>query len=273
MNAGRRIPEFSPDDIAALARKEYEAKKSTSTGYAAAQPVGQSASSSPGISREELLAGIAKEADAEKAIKKPMDPAEYRRRQEAGLRPEMASSMPSEARQTPLSYDELLKQYYPHHLDQEADVQVANVGSAPQVSPTEDELQRLEVLQAMERSQMPAVADGAGFLVKTIEHYAFSDAEDSASFSINFDKDLWEGASSFVQVSQVRIDSSATSLEIRLQGIPVADRMDVLADWRLVLSPLFARVEPSMTTHKVRGNKLTVKLAKSKQGAWKKGVK
>eukprot|EP00930_Biecheleria_cincta_P031350 TRINITY_DN21767_c0_g1_i1.p1 TRINITY_DN21767_c0_g1~~TRINITY_DN21767_c0_g1_i1.p1 ORF type:complete len:293 (-),score=62.76 TRINITY_DN21767_c0_g1_i1:28-873(-) len=275
-----KISELSPDDIAALACQAYQSKPPepgpapAGGGYASSlSGRGEAASSrspGPGLSRQELLEGIAKEARAQKALE-PMDPAEYRQRQENGLRPELAMHPSSVERQTPLSYDELLKQYPAQQA-----LQISEGAAAEEeVAPTPEELQRLEVLKAMERSQMPAVADGAGNLARTIEHYTFSDAEDSASFSVNLDKDLWDGASSFLQDhSQVVVDSRATCLEISVQGIPVSEKQpEALARWKLTLSPLFGRIEPSMTTHKVRGNKVTVKLCKSKVAPWKKGVK
>lgn len=277
-----KISALSPDDIAALACQAYQAKQEpgpalAAGGYAASLAgQGEAASSrspGPSLSREELLEGLAKEARAQKALE-PMDAAEYRQRQESGLQPELPRH-PN--RQAPLSYDELLKQYQPQQQalqnSEAADEQRPRVEEVP---PTPEELQRLEVLKAMERSQMPAVADGAGNLARTIEHYTFSDAEDTASFSVNIDKDLWDGASGFLRdhQSQVVVDSRATCVEITVQDIPLsAKQPEALARWKLTLSPLFGRIEPSMTTHKVRRNKLTVKLFKSRVCPWKKGVK
>ncbi|CAE7824792.1 Jmjd8, partial [Symbiodinium microadriaticum] len=146
---------------------------------------------------------------------------------------------------------------------------------AEAADPTPEELQRLQLLQALERSQMPAVSDDSGLLAKTIEHYTFSDSEDSVSFSVHLDKDLFDGAAEFLQgAEQVQISSKATSLEIRIQGLPVSKQTpSQLAEWKLTLSPLFARVEPILTSHKVRNGKISVKLMKSKVGPWKKGVK
>merc|ERR1719401_2185297 len=90
--------------------------------------------------------------------------------------------------------------------------------------PSAEELLRLQALSELERSQMPAIASnkGDGHLIKTIEHYSFADGDDTVSFYVHFDKDLWEGASSFIGESQVRVESHATSLDIRLEGVPVS---------------------------------------------------
>eukprot|EP00931_Biecheleriopsis_adriatica_P122653 TRINITY_DN97660_c0_g1_i1.p1 TRINITY_DN97660_c0_g1~~TRINITY_DN97660_c0_g1_i1.p1 ORF type:complete len:303 (-),score=90.04 TRINITY_DN97660_c0_g1_i1:90-998(-) len=295
--AEKSFKELSPDEIAALACKEYQAKRESGLvlpgagGYGVAQPPAAVQTADAGslsgtvaeaaLSREELLAGMAKEAEAQKACRGPMDPAEYRQRQELSLRPEAANTpaaamLDSEPKRvTPFSYEELMNRYLPHNAQEEGD-KAAAAEKAAEVPPTPEQLQRLEILKAMDRSQMPAVSGDSGSLAKTIEHYTFSDTEDFASFSVHLDKDLFEGASKFLQdpSTQVIIDSRATSLEIRLQGIPVSQhKSDVVAEWKLTLSPLFARVEASLTTHKVKGGKISVKLAKSKPGAWKKGVK
>merc|ERR1712054_77940 len=116
------------------------------------------------------------------------------------------------------------------------------------------------------------MGDDQGRLVKTIEHYTFADGEDSVNFYIHFDKDLFPGAAGFIKDSQVKVLSKATALDIRLEDVPVSEKnASLLAEWRLSLSPLFSRVENSLTTHKVRNGKLSVKLFKSKSGPWKKG--
>merc|ERR1712194_763994 len=124
-------------------------------------------------------------------------------------------------------------------------------------------------------SAMPAVAVSEGSRpVKTIEHYTFADGEDSVNFAVSFDKDLWAGAAKCIEEAQVHVDIKATSLEIRIVDVPLsADAADTLVDWRLNLAPLFSRVEPLMSKHRLRNGKLTVTLAKTRAGAWKKGVK
>merc|ERR1712137_49983 len=125
-------------------------------------------------------------------------------------------------------------------------------------------------------SQMPAIIlnDENARLVKTIEHYTFADGVDTVNFYVTFDKDLWNGASKFITDSQVRVESRAASLNIKLQDVPLSDStVSQLAEWRLELAPLFSRVEATMTTYSVRNGKLSVKLYKSKSGAWKKGLK
>ncbi|CAK0881941.1 unnamed protein product [Prorocentrum cordatum] len=68
------------------------------------------------------------------------------------------------------------------------------------------------------------------------------------------------------------VESKASSLEIRLRDVPVSDRAsESLAEWRLTLSPLFAHVEPSMTRHKVRNGRLSVKLVKTRKWIMEEG--
>jgi len=209
---------------------------------------------------------FAEERDQERL--KPMDGKEWRMRQEKGIKPEIAN-----ANLQPPGMAELMAQCqpFPKGLPLERQQEQAKA-EAP---PSQDELLRQEALKDLERSQMPAVAaEDGGRLVKTIEHYSFADAEDTATFYVHFDKDLWDGASKHIREGQVKVDSKAASLEITLQGVPVSERsLQTLADWRLTLSPLFGRVEPMMTTQKMRNGKLTVKLAKAKNVPWKKGVK
>jgi len=229
------------------------------------------------ITREQLLDGIAKEAEELKACKGPMEPAEYRRRQELAARPEMAETPASallaepEKRTTPLSYEELLRRY---HQPPDPKAQSEPCEAEAEKAPSQEDMQRLERLKAMSRSQMPAV-ESEGVPSKTIEHYTFADGEDSVSFSISLDKDLFDGASSFLKNNQqVKVSCTATSLDIRFQDIPVSSLTpETMVEWRLTLSPLFSRIEPLLTTHKVKGGKLSVKLVKSKVGQWKKGVK
>lgn len=282
--------ETSADDIASLAFKEFQAKqKSSASGEAGYVPPASDISafkadeaSTGTLTRGQLLEGIAKEAEEQKACKGPMEPAEYRRRQELAARPELAETPASallaepEKRSTPLSYEELLRRYHQppavparSEEDKVSQSQMDEFGKAPGA-----EMQRLEMLKDMARSQMPAV-DSEGLPSKTIEHYTFADGEDSVSFSINLDKDLFDGAASFLKENnQVKVSCRATSLDIRIQDVPVSlVAPETLVEWKLTLSPLYSRVEPLLTTHKVRGGKVSVRLVKSKVGPWKKGVK
>ncbi|CAE8609765.1 unnamed protein product, partial [Polarella glacialis] len=102
-------------DIAALALKEFQAQQknksmssSATPGLTSPEGVGAAThSGSTSLTREELLRGIAEENNARKAAAGPMDPAEFRRRQEQGqqgLRPPPGAAQVT----TPLSYDKLL---------------------------------------------------------------------------------------------------------------------------------------------------------------------
>eukprot|EP00435_Cladocopium_sp_Y103_P019618 s356_g4.t1 len=177
------------DDIASLAFKEFQAKQKSSASGGAGYDISASAfkadeASTGTLTREQLLEGIAKEAEEQKACKAPMEPAEYRRRQELATRPELAETPASalladpEKRSTPLSYEELLRRYH--------QPPAVPAGTEEDKAPG-DEMQRLEMLKDMARSQMPAVAS-EGLPSKTIEHYTFADGEDSVSFSISLDK-------------------------------------------------------------------------------------
>lgn len=64
-------------------------------------------------------------------------------------------------------------------------------------------------------------------------------------------EDLFAGASKFLQESQVKVSSATTSLEIRLQ-LPISTSNPKMVEWKLMLSPLFSRVEPLLTTRKAR---------------------
>lgn len=198
-----------------------------------------------------------------------MDAETYRQRQSAGLKPEGGSS------KAPPSYQNFLSKHYPHLAKEkeEAEINAAKLIVRPEPI-SEDEKMRLEALKELERSQMPAIAADGGVLTKTIEHYTFSDADDVATIYVSFDKDLWDGASKFVTFESIKVDCTATTLDIILQGVPVSDRsLETLAEWRLHLQPLFSRVEPVMTSHKLRNGKLSVKLCKVKNGSWKKALK
>mmetsp|Transcript_69701 Transcript_69701/g.168627 ORF Transcript_69701/g.168627 Transcript_69701/m.168627 type:complete len:265 (-) Transcript_69701:81-875(-) len=230
-----------------------------------AEPFRRRQPQEPGMTTEELMEKFAEQREEERL--QPMDGKEWRKRQEKGLKPEVAN-----ANIQPPGMAELMAQCQPFPrplLGQGREQEEA------EASPSQDELLRQQALKDLERSQMPAVAaEGGGRLVKTIEHYAFADSEDIATFYVHFDKDLWDGASKHITEAQVKVDSKAGSLEILLQGVPVSEKsQQTLADWRLTLSPLFGRVEPLMTTQKMKNGKLTVKLAKAKNIPWKKGVK
>jgi len=206
--------------------------------------------------------------DAEKG-KGPMTGVQFRQQQAFGVKPELANTQAG----APPTYEEFLAANYPHLLQQE-DIKQRWSNDQAEVPPTQEEMLRVEALKELDRSQMPAVQGEDGLLVKTIEHYTFADSEDCVNFYVYFDKDLFPGAADFIQASQVKVESRSTSLDIRLQDVPVnAKNAGLLAEWRLTLSPLFSRVEASLTTHKVRNGKLSIKLYKAKQGAWKKGVK
>lgn len=206
---------------------------------------------------------FAEERDKERL--KPMDGNEWRSRQEKGLKPEVAN-----AALQPPGMAELLAQCRPTPKEPQEN---RREDVEEEAQPSEEDLLRQEALKDLERSQMPAVA-AEGKLVKTIEHYSFADGEDTATFYIHFDKDLWDGAAKHISEAQVKVNSKASSLDICLQGVPVSEKcLQICPDWRLSLSPLFGRVEPMMTTHKVKNGKLTVKLAKAKNTPWKKGVK
>lgn len=209
--------------------------------------------------------------DAEKG-KAPMTGTQFRQQQALGGKPEMANTSTA-----PPSFDEFAHANYQHLMEKEEEARKANLPHEKALLPlSEEECLRLNALKDLDRSQMPAVADKDhdGLLVKTIEHYTFADNEDSVNFYVHFDKDLFLGAAALIQESQVKVESRATSLEIRVQGVPVsAKNADCLAEWRLTLSPLFGRVEASLTSHKMRNGKISIKLFKAKSGPWKKGVK
>lgn len=255
-------------DIASLAFKEFQAKqKSSASGGAGYGPSAISAfkadeASTGTLTREQLLQGIAKEAKEQKACKGPMEPAEYRRRQELAARPELAETPASallaepEKRSTPLSYEELRRYHQPPAVKARSEEDKVSQSQDEFGKAPGDEMQRLEMLKGMARSQMPAV-DSEGLPSKTIEHYTFADGEDSVSFSISLDKDLFDGAASFLKESnQVKVSCRATSLDIRIQDVPVSlVAPETLVEWKLTLSPLYSRVEPLLTTYKVRGGK------------------
>lgn len=198
------------------------------------------------------------------------------------MQPEVMSAKRGSAAAHETRYENFLGQHYPHILqDNRERARREEQGrrlraEAREAAPAfTEERAPGGVGCRPEQPQMPAVAGGSqGGLAKTIEHYTFADDENMVSFSICFDRDLWDGASKYITDGQVKVESKASSLEIRLRDVPVSDRAsESLAEWRLTLSPLFAHVEPSMTRHKVRNGRLSVKLVKTRSGSWKKGVK
>mmetsp|Transcript_58291 Transcript_58291/g.102061 ORF Transcript_58291/g.102061 Transcript_58291/m.102061 type:complete len:291 (+) Transcript_58291:100-972(+) len=288
MFGGKKLTDLTNEDfqkyqseIAEFGRKEYEAQM-REQGYDATdveEVVREDLQGRTGIELEsvppELRQGATftteqlqlKMVDEREKEKPPMTGAQYRHQQALGVKPEMGNC------KAPPSYEEFLAANFPHLVEDE-NKKKSEERQEPEEPLTEEERLRLEALKELDRSQMPACKDSSGQLVKTIEHYMFADGEDHASFYIYFDKDLWPGASKFIQESQVKVESRATSLEIRLQDVPVSDKItETLAEWRLNLSPLFSKVEPTLTTHKVRNGKLSIKLCKAKSGPWKKGVK
>jgi len=144
---------------------------------------------------------------------------------------------------------------------------------AKQAILSEEEQLRLQVLADLERSQMPAVKKDDGLPVKTIEHYTFSDSSDVASISIEFDKDLFEGASGFVSDNNVEVSTQDSEVTILLHGLPASKTIASLCDWRLHLAPLFHTVDPDETKWKIRKGKLSVKLKKRKMQDWRRVLK
>lgn len=138
---------------------------------------------------------------------------------------------------------------------------------------SEEEQLRLEVLAELDRSQMPAVHQEDGGLLKTIEHYTFADSNDAATISIELDKDLFEGAAAHVVVENIEVVTHDTEVTILLHKVPASKTVSTLADWRLHLSPLFHSVEPDGTTYKVRKGKVSVKLKKKKMQEWRRVLK
>lgn len=227
----------------------------------------------PGSTR--LAGGPITTAEQQRQSKSPMEAAEYRRVQATGMRSEG------------LNVEERLAQKYPYILrppgqspeasaPQAAAAQTSAASKAAAAEAANLDSEADESWDQPVVPQMPAIQESSsGNLVKTIEQYTFSDSEDSVSFVVHFDRDLWDGASNYVDTSRVKVECTATSLEIRLQGLPIGPEAapEALADWRLALKPLFSRVEPRMMRQRLRKGKLTVTLMKSKVGSWKKGVK
>merc|ERR1712238_327214 len=103
------------------------------------------------------------------------------------------------------------------------------------------------VLAELDRSQMPAVEKEDGRLLKTIEHYTFADTLETATISIDLDKDLFEGAAEFVSDANVEVSTKESDVCIVLRSVPTAKAMATVADWRLHLSPLFHTVDTEGT--------------------------
>ena len=141
-------------------------------------------------------AGIAAEEERRRQREKevPMDPATWRERQEQGVRPEFANAAVSSRAgaagpAAPRRPTRFMQQHCPELLEQQGGEPEAGRAAAPEAALGGEELQRREELASHGRSQMPAVAEGGGRLVKTVEHYTFADGEDTVSFSLHFDKD------------------------------------------------------------------------------------
>jgi len=144
---------------------------------------------------------------------------------------------------------------------------------AVQARLSEEEQMRLEVLAELDRSQMPAVHQEDGILLKTIEHYTFADSNEAATISIELDKDLFEGAAAHVALENIEVVTTDTEVTILLHKVPASKTVAALADWRLHLSPLFHSVDPDGTTFKVRKGKVSVKLKKKKMQEWRRVLK
>mmetsp|Transcript_89202 Transcript_89202/g.186422 ORF Transcript_89202/g.186422 Transcript_89202/m.186422 type:complete len:272 (+) Transcript_89202:97-912(+) len=196
-----------------------------------------------------------------------MSASQYRQRQRLGIQPEAPSYHDEVATKLAQRYPKLLSPSQAMDDDKEHQ--------------NEQQQQRREPLR--EPCQMPAIASGdsqAGGggsqprLVKTIEHYTFADGEDVVSIYVNFETDLWPGASNYISEPNVKVDCKASSLDVWLDSVPVSPQnLQHLAVWRLSLSPLFSRVEPSLLEVKFRSKKLTLRLTKVKAGPWKKVLK
>merc|ERR1711971_328679 len=106
----------------------------------------------------------------------------------------------------------------------------------------------------MGENQMPATAakDGS-ILVKTIEHYTFADSGSIATIYIDLEKDLFEGAASLLEESQIEVFTRESELEVWLRRVPAFHADGALADWRLHLRPLFHSVEPEGTVKTTQG--------------------
>jgi len=144
---------------------------------------------------------------------------------------------------------------------------------AVQARLSEEEQLRLEVLAELERSQMPAVQQEDGLLLKTIEHYTFADTMEVATISIDLDKDLFEGAAAHVTEANVEVTTRDSEVTILLHGVPASKTVAALADWRLHLAPLFHTVDEEGTSWKVRKGKVSVRLRKRKQQEWRRVLK
>merc|ERR1712070_1144007 len=134
-------------------------------------------------------------------------------------------------------------------------------GALQTQQPSQEELLRQEVLAELDRSQMPAVQKENGRLEKTIEHYTFADSLEVATISIEFDKDLFDGAGVLVSEELIEVIAREDNVTILLRGLPVSSGKEaVLADWRLYLYPLFHTVDATATSWKLRKGKLSVRL-------------
>ncbi|CAK9025685.1 unnamed protein product [Durusdinium trenchii] len=89
---------------------------------------------------------------------------------------------------------------------------------------------------------MPAVKKDGG-LQKTIEHYTFADLLDTATITVDADKDLYQGASEHVKEEQIEVLSKDKELVVILHGVPTMKAASTSADWTLRLAPLCHTVE------------------------------
>lgn len=178
-------------------------------------------------------------------------------------------------RQPQFDPDDMLE--YPDYIDlcqQKHDREEAmrkELAAAEQAKLSDDEILRREVLAELDRSQMPAVCNQDGLLQKTIEHYTFEDGDDTVTVSIKLDDHLFPEASKYVTEDKIRVKTLPTELHVSLVGVPANSKaMEQLAEWKLALSPLWGKVDPPLTSYKLRKGKVVIKIAKIKGQPWKK---
>lgn len=163
------------------------------------------------------------------------------------------------------SYSELAAEQYERELMRE---QLEEIEAAKL---SEDEISRREVLAELDRSQMPAVCTQEGLLRKTIEHYVFEDGDDTVTLSVKLDEHLFPGASAYVTEDKIQVKTLPTELHMSLVGVPANSKAtEQLAEWKLSLVPLWGKVDPPLTSYKLRKGKVVVKMSKIKGQAWKK---
>mmetsp|Transcript_41511 Transcript_41511/g.75216 ORF Transcript_41511/g.75216 Transcript_41511/m.75216 type:complete len:214 (+) Transcript_41511:108-749(+) len=206
MFAGKKLVDLTPEDFAkheqellALGKQALQEQRHQDGHEAAA--MASHGTSQRGLTNEELkqyLAGVER-ADG----KGPLTAEEYRQQQaQGGLSQRGENRAPT--------YEEFLAMYYPHLLRQEQERKQASLAQATadalQGKDTKAQLGVDATQQDAVRCQMPAVEDPGsdGQLVKTIEHYAFADGEESVQFYVLFDKDLWNGAAEHIAEAQIQ---------------------------------------------------------------------